>query len=184
MTQSILALPDSDIAPVTEGAAGRVALNNCERGDISEEMFDVEARRRGWLVASGRGKGRDFDSIVKRPSLIRPVSVQTKLAHWYEDKQSYLVRCATAQTYSATAFDVLAVHLADRNQFVFFLRSELGNRVGFRYQPLEFRKKRQCRGAVINRDPNNWELLDQVAATNSQESSGVSQQMSDPLLNI
>ena len=162
MTQPLLlAMPDTDMDPVADQATFN--LNSCEMGDISEDAFDLEARKRGWLVASGRGKGRDFDSIIKRPHLIRPVSVQTKLAHLDKNRGSYRVKCSSKFSYTKTAFDVLAVHLADRNQFVFFLRSELGGRGCFRYMPLNLRKNKEFVSAVPYRDPDNWHLLDEVA---------------------
>jgi hypothetical protein len=162
MTQPLLlAMPDSDIAPVTDQAMFN--LCSCEMGDISEDSFDLEARKRGWLVASGRGKGRDFDSIIKRPHLIRPVSIQTKLAHLDKNRGSYRVKCSTKSSYTETAFDVLAVHLADCSQFVFFLRSELGDRGGFRYMPINLRKRKEWVSAVSYRQPGNWNLLDEVA---------------------
>jgi hypothetical protein len=165
MTQPLLlAMPDSDIALVTEGAVIGVVLNCVDKGDLSEDAFDMESKRRGWLVAYGRGKGRDFDTIVKRPNLVRPVTVQTRRAQWDNKQKSYQVSCMTASgIYSETAFDVLAVHLFDVDQFVFFLRSEIGSRTGFRYMPAHLRKIKQYANSVPYRDPNNWHLLDEVA---------------------
>ena len=146
-----------------------VALNKCEKGDISEAMFDLAARRRGWIVASAHGKARDFDSVVKRPQLIRPVSVQIKLAQQIRyDSGScfYQVTCkqgATKQSYSSTAFDILAVHLFDVDKFVFYRREEIGNRLCFMYLLPEMRKYRTRKTAMPNRNPDNWELLDEVA---------------------
>ena len=181
MTQpALFALTDGEHSGVTEGgiivpAENHVLPNNCDKGDFSEDAFDMAARLRGYLVTSGRGKGRDLDSIVKRPHLLRPVSVQTKLARWTKhfrgDHWYYKVNCCQqGRPYSATAFDILAVHLADTNQFVFYTRAELGNRVGFVYLPEHLRKRRANPGSLSARDPDNWELLDQVAAADSQES--------------
>ena len=165
MTQPLLlAMPDSDMAPVAEGATFGVVLSCVDKGDLSEDAFDMEAKRRGWLVAYGRGKGRDFDTIVKRPNLVRPVTVHTRRAQWDDKQNSYQVSCTTASgLYSETAFDVLAVHLFDVDQFVFFLRSEIGSRTNFRYMPAHLRKYKQYANSIPYRDPNNWRLLDEVA---------------------
>ena len=179
MTQpSLFALTDGEHSEVTEGGItvpsnNAFLPNRCDKGDFSEEAFDMAARLRGYIVASGRGKGRDLDSIVKRPHLLRPVSVQTKLAQWKKHHRSnswyYQVNCAQmGKPYSPTAFDILAVHLADTDQFVFYTRVELGNRVGFVYLPEHLRKRKANSGSLSARDPDNWELLDQVAAPYSQ----------------
>jgi hypothetical protein len=181
MTQPVLfAVTDGEHSEVTESGivvpSNNVFLpNKCDKGDFSEEAFDMAARLRGYIVTSGRGKGRDLDSIVKRPHLLRPVSVQTKLAQWkrhYSDNWYYQVNCSQrGNPYSLTAFDILAVHLADTDQFVFYTRVELGNRVGLVYLPEHLRKRKANSGSLSARDPDNWELLDQIATADSQESS-------------
>jgi hypothetical protein len=68
--------------------------------------------------------------------------------------------------------------LGDTGRWVFYMRQELGNRVGTTYLPPELRKTAVSRAAPSPRDPDNWELLDQVAAIKAQESLGIGQPMS------
>ena len=167
MSVTGLPIADQECPATTDNACFADHIpNKCEKGDISEALFEIEAQRRGWLVASGRGKGRDFDSIIKRPSLIRPISVQVKMANWNATPRGhfrYTVKCSGSGPYSSTAFDVLAVHLPDSDRWVFYKREEIGNRIGIVYLPPEFRKKAVRRDAITSRDPDNWELLDEVA---------------------
>jgi hypothetical protein len=187
VTQPVLfAVEDGEHSAVTDGAA---SLSACDKGDISELAFEMEAQKRGWIVASARGKSKDFDAIIKRPHLIRPVSVQVKLANWAPGgggKRSqtpcrYAFHCGrVAGPYTATAFDILAVHLADLDKWVFYTRAELGNRRRSSYLPPELRKQAIKFTAPDARDPDNWELLDQVAAMYSQESLSIGQPLSYP----
>jgi hypothetical protein len=174
MSQPLLfAIGDGEHSAVTDGASPEVVLNNTEKGDISELVFELEAQRRGWIVASCRGKSRDIDLIVKRPHLVRPVSVQVKLAKWKmvaSGTWQYEMHCSKpakrnggSTCYSPTAFDIFAAHLADIGKWVFYTRHELGNRLGTSYLPPEARKRNVRAGALSARDPDNWGLLDEVA---------------------
>jgi hypothetical protein len=186
MMRALFAIEDGNHSQV---ALGGEALSACDKGDISELAFEIAAQKRGWIVASARGKSKDFDAIVKRSHLIRPVTVQVKLANWAAGGSGwkpggayrYSFPCGRLSgPYAVTAFDVLAVHLADIDKWVFYTRAELGNRRRSSYLPAELRKKAVRSSAPDARNPDNWELLDQVAAMYSQESLGVAQQMSDP----
>ncbi len=177
------ALEDGEHSAVTRGASG--ALNSCELGDISEMKFEIEAITRGWLVASPRGRARDFDCIIKRQST-RPITVQIKKAR----KQSefrYLFNTSRGLgkngrrvAYSYSAFDVLAVHLSDLDRWIFFSRQDLGERQGAAYTLPENRKQAQHSHSMDARNPDNWELLDRVAAMHSQESGGMGLRTSYP----
>jgi hypothetical protein len=175
------ALEDGEHSPVTQG----LSLSKNQLGDDSELAFELHAVRRGWTVATPRASAQDFDAIVKRPNY-RPIVVQVKRA-WATPTGGYSVPCCRRRpngrvSYSKDAFDVLAAHLPDSDQFVFFTRTEIGDSGKLSFLPASNRKNaRRSDATVADRLPDNWELLDQVAAIYSQESQGVSQQMSDPL---
>jgi hypothetical protein len=161
-------------------------LQAAPKGTIVERRFEIEALERGYEVAMHSGGGKDFDYIVRLPGG-RPVVVQVKTGVWDEARGRYQIdNHSNSKIYSANAYDVLAVYLPDRKQWLLYTRAELGNRLKTSYTPPELRRrlrKTYCgiHGETIaDRDPNNWELLDQVAAMYSQESLGVAQQMSDP----
>jgi hypothetical protein len=123
----ISALTDSDMAPVTEDAALDCSLGSVQKGTISEKLFEVCALRRGWYVASNSGGGDDFDHIIKRPEKSNGVVIQTRLAQgrFIHGTWRYTISFCqqNGRPYSLTAFDVLAVHLADADEFIFFTRA-------------------------------------------------------------
>ncbi len=174
------ALEDGEHSAVTEG----LALSKNQLGDVSELAFELHAIRRGWTVATPRGSAQDFDAILKRPNL-RPIVVQVKRA-WASPKNGYSVPCCRRRptgrvSYSTDAFDVLAAHLPDTDQFVFFTRGEIGGVGKLSFLPAPSRKNsRRSDATVADRDPDNWELLDQVAAMYSQESLPLGQPLSHP----
>lgn len=183
MSEELFALEDGEHSSVSFGGSPQCG-NDFDRGGLSEIAFELDAIKRGWLVASARGSGRDFDYILKRPHLIRPVSVQVKYARWRKNATGswhYAIKCnRRLGAYSPTAFDILAAHLGDTGAWVFYTRQELGNRTGTTYLPPQLRKTAVSRAAPSPRDTDNWELLDQVAAPDCQESLGVGQPLSDP----
>ena len=182
MTQpALFALTDGEHSEVTEGAAPTsFDISRPVRGAITERLFEAAALSRGWEVASNIGGGKDFDHIVRKPTL-RPIVVQIKLASWDEKNNSYKIHNATASgLYSAHAYDVMAAYLEDLNKWVFYSRPELGNRISTTYTPPQSRKNATKKSAPDARDPDNWELLDQFADMYSQVSLGVTQQMSHP----
>ena len=167
MTQPLLlAMPDSDIAPVTTDAIIHVVSRN-DKGRISELEFEKQATLRGWSVATPRAGAKDFDCIIKRPTT-RPLVIQIKKATSVRSGQSFYITCCQkppnqpAKPYSAQAFDVLAAHLYEPDEWIFYKRSELGQRTTTSYTHDHLRatiKKSACDA----RDPNNWHLLDEVA---------------------
>ena len=194
MTQPpLIATLDSDMAPVTEDALVESrALSRVELGHVSEKAFDLEATKRGWLVATHSGGGADFDFIIKKPHILRPVVMQVKKAHLIIDSSSsrhYKIRAGRRLyhrrgivRYSETAFDILASHLSDIDGWVFYTRRELSNRASTTYSLPEHRKLATKFSAMDARDPNNWHLLDQVAESPiaNQESLGVGPPLSYP----
>ena len=172
MTQpALFALTDGEHSEVTEGGVlTAFDINRTVRGAITERLFEAAALSRGWEVASNIGGGKDFDHIIRKPAL-RPIVVQIKLASWEAKNNSYKIHNATTSgIYSAHAYDVMAAYLEDLNKWVFYSRPELGNRISTTYTPPQSRKIATRKSAPNARAPNNWELLDQVAATYSQES--------------
>lgn len=170
MTQPLLlAVPDSDIAPVTNDAVISAGTNRMGgpswlTGNISEKLFDLEATRRGWLVAINAGGAPDFDFIIKRPISLGCVVVQVKTPYWHERKKQYIIRaCSNNGSYSSAAFDVLACYLREAGEWLFYTRAEIGARLVTSYTPPDMRQKATKFSAPGARQPNNWELLDDVA---------------------
>jgi hypothetical protein len=186
MTQPVLfAVEDGEHSAVAEGGIVDFESNDY-KGKVSEAAFAYQAVLRGWDVIDA-GAAPDYDRIVKRP-YTRAILVQVKRAYRDEGRTLYIVNCSKSrkgasgrQQYSATAFDILAVHLADIDQWVFYTRAEIGNRVRATYILPHERKNKTSVIAMAARDPDNWELFDQVAAMYSQESLGVAQPMSHPI---
>ena len=188
MTQALFAIEDGKHLPVTTSAV--VGLESADyKGKVSEAAFAYQAVLRGWDVIDAGGAA-DYDRILKRPHT-RAVLVQVKRAYRDSERTLYVVNCSKSrkdaggrQQYSVTAFDILAVHLADVDRWVFYTRSEIGNRHTATYILPKERKNKTSVIAMSARDPDNWELFDQVAAMYSQESLGVTQPMSYPQLYI
>jgi hypothetical protein len=168
MTQPLLlAMPDSEFAPVTEDAAMDLSVSSNSKGNISEKLFEVGALRRGWSVATNSAGAEDFDHVIKRRWQARGVVVQTRMAFLgiINGKLRYKVGFlkTDGSRYSETAFDVLAVHLPDTDEFIFFTRVEIGARKGTTYTRRE-QLSRACNSSAMDfRDPNNWHLLNEVA---------------------
>jgi hypothetical protein len=176
MTQPLLlAVPDSDIAPATQDAVVDVApdeaaryrrqksAENNKRSKIAELLFLQNAIELGYEVKWMQGNCKGYDIILERRGM-RPMFVQVKSTGPQAGRSDYVVRnCSEGVVYDAAAYDVLAVHLYDRNEWVFYTRSELGNRTTTSYMPAEFRQYAARNRACDARDPNNWHLLDEVA---------------------
>ena len=196
MTQpALFALTDGEHSGVTEGgvivpagAAGRSAkaAEERKRGDIAEYLCAIELTKRGYACNVIGGNCKGYDIIAGR-SDVRSQFVQVK--HGFLDKRKnyyYIYNCSSKRcdVYSATEYDILACYLWDRAQWLVYGRAEFGNRPSTTYTPPELRQhSRKSNIGIADRQPNNWELFDQLAMANSQESLGVAQQMSDPILN-
>ena len=103
------------------------------------------------------------------PNEMRPMFVQVKHAflttgrNYGAGKFYDICNAKNGAVYSSTAYDVLAVYLWDRREWVLYSRAELGGRHGTTFTPPELRL-RAVRGSGCDaRDPNNWHLLDEVA---------------------
>ena len=144
-------------------------------GTIVERIFEAEALSRGYEVAANTGGARDFDYIVRKPGH-RPVVVQVKAAYWNAHCRGYGIRNVSqrGKLYAAHAYDVLASYLKEKGQWLFYARSEWGDRKRTTYRPPEMRRRprhTKCgkRGKVMpDRNPDNWELLDKVAQSFTQ----------------
>jgi hypothetical protein len=172
VTQPILfAVEGGEHSPVTEGATNGDARNHEDefvRGDLAELMFCVEARKRGYWVKWMQGNCKGYDVILERDGM-RPMFVQVK--HLFRQKHKgchqYKVpnTAGRSRVYSLTAYDVLACYLWDRDQWVFYMRKELGARCATSYMPAEYRRRRQRSHALSHRQPDNWDLIEEVAAS-------------------
>jgi len=177
MTQAIFAIPDSDFAPVTEDgiivcpdAAERCAkaAEQLARADIAEFRCAEQLTQRGYscTVLGGRFKG--FDIIADRED-IRPQHVQVKHGFLTDNRYIIVNRGGDSQIYSPTAYDILVYYMWDRDQWLVYGRAEFGDMSGISYMPPDLRKNaRPRRPGPADRDPNNWELFDQLAAPNPQ----------------
>jgi hypothetical protein len=181
MTQPLLlAMPDSEFAPVTEdalieqpadGAARarreKVAEQN-KRAKFAEVLFCLKGIELGYDVKWMQGNCKGYDIILERNEM-RPMFVQVKHAflttgrNYGAGKFYDICNAKNGAVYSSTAYDVLAVYLWDRREWVLYSRAELGGRHGTTFTPPELRL-RAVRGSGCDaRDPNNWHLLDEVA---------------------
>lgn len=157
----ILATPDSDMAPVTEGAMFDVKLTDKQKGDIAEKAFDLAASLRRYTVCRPSGEVPDFDFIVMHPSGVWIV-IQVKWAS-KEGNRYKVPNNSGGVLYSADAFEVLAAYLPDLNRWVFYTRAELGNRIKTAFIPAIDRRRAAKSSAPDHREMDNWELLDEVA---------------------
>lgn len=202
MTQpNLFALTDGEHSEVTEGGIIVPAdnIDHCEqsaeerkRGDIAEFRCAEQLTLRGYscTVLGGRFKG--FDIIADRHD-IRAQHVQVKHGFLTSEPshQRYRIHNSTkgGTLYSVNAYDILVFYMWDRDQWLVYSRAEFGNRTNTSYVPPELRRaaRKSSSGAhgeaIADRQPNNWELFDQLAIANSQESLGVPQPMSHPLPN-
>ena len=187
----ITAIPDSDMAPVTEGAmmtGASLGLTDKQRGDMAEFEFCKLIRMRGWEVKHLGDGTPGFDVLATKPD-VRPLLTQVKHGFLCKDPNwnSYHYKIFNekqGKIYGPTAYDILAFYMWDRDQWLLYCRREFGNRRSTTWTPPELRKYKPSKKALEDRDPNNWELLDQVAAIRSQESLGLGQPLSDPIVNI
>ena len=183
MTQPLLiATLDSDMAPVTQGAVienllDEEAQNRREkqaekirRSKIAELLFCLKATELGYEVKWMQGNCKGYDIILERAGM-RPMFVQVKYvlakpANAGGDSKYYdISNSSHGARYDRTAYDVLAVYLWDRNEWVLYTRDELGNRIGAKYTPPDLRIRTVRLGACDARDPNNWHLLNEVAGS-------------------
>lgn len=172
MTQPILfALEDGEHSPATDGATVEqpAKRDDVRKGAIVERLFEIAALERGYEISVNIGGGKDFDYIIRAPGG-RPIVVQIKTGYFSAGNRYYEIRNSTKSgIYSASAYDVLAVYLPDRNQWLFYSRRELGNRQRTSYVPREMRSRARmsCYGhhgeTIADRDPDNWELLHDAA---------------------
>lgn len=158
----IFATPDSDMAPITEGAAFDARLTDKQKGDIAEKAFDLAASLRRYTVCRPSGEVPGFDFIVMHPSgawIVIQVKWATKEGSRYKVPNN-----SNGVLYSADAYEVLAVYLPDLNRWVFYTRAELGNRIKTAFIPAADRRRAAKSSAPDHREVENWNLLDEFAA--------------------
>jgi hypothetical protein len=203
VTQPLLfAVEDGEHSAVTEGGIivpadaadcpSRDYDEERKRGDIAEYRCAIELTFRGYVCTVVGGNCEGYDIIANRRD-IRPQFVQVKhgFLRGEPTQQRYRISNGTKtggvyRAYSANAYDILAFYMWERDQWLIYGRAEFGNRTTAGYTPPDLRRKaRSSIGAygelIADRQPNNWELFDQLAMANSQESLGLPPPMSDPL---
>jgi hypothetical protein len=151
MTQAILAIPDSDMAPVTQHAV--IELSDSRKGDLAEALFIAGCLRRGHQVFKAFGNDHASDYVIICANA--PVMTQVKTAT-IDERGDYTIsakrgRGPTTRPYGRGDFDVLVAYLPDRDALVFWTFDEICGRQNVRYNPAR------------HRQPSNWETLNQVA---------------------
>ena len=148
MTQSSFNL-GSELCPTALPMATASAV-----GAASEAFFAAQALAAGWGAYLPLAGDSLIDVVISRNSNL--FSAQVKTALWR--KTSYLIETrhrlsgGKNAAYCASDFDVLAVFLPDRKQFVFWKSCELvAGKGSFCYRP------------DADRSPNNWTLLDDLS---------------------
>jgi hypothetical protein len=150
----IFAMEDGDHSPVT---GSHIELSACRKGDVAEALFIAGAQMRDYDVFKPFGHAQTADlCLVKSGS--SPMLAQVKTAWKATDRNnSYSVNigkgCSSKHAYKPGDFHVLAAYLPDRNEFVLWSLPDLKGRITLRYSPEK------------HRAPNNWELLDKIAAS-------------------
>jgi len=163
----LLATPDSDIAPVTEGC---IVLSDSRKGDLAEAILIAGCIRRGFEVfkAFGNDHSSDYVLICNAARVMAQVKTAT-----LDERGDYTIstkrgRGLTRRPYARGDFDVLVAYLPDRDALVFWSFDDICHRQNVRYNPAR------------HRQPGNWEVLNKVAA----QLLGLGQPMSDPIVNI
>jgi hypothetical protein len=144
-----------DITKIVSRSSAATELSACRKGEISETLFIAGAMVHDWEIFTPFGHAQTADLCLVRPGA-RPITVQVKTArrNSARPKHHQINCCRTSGApYQPGDFDVLAVYLADLNQFVFYSMQDLNGRAGMSYNP----------EADHHRNPGNWELLNDVA---------------------
>ena len=171
MTQPVLfAVEDGEHSAVAEGGCA----GNLEKGNSHTIEFFYAATRRGWhIYAPVFNDGVAADCVGTKPGL-PSILFQNKTGTIERGRPGYGICASRGSTikrpYAKHDFDILVAYLPDRKQFAFFTYDQVNGRKMVRYDPNTHFK------------PNNWELLDQVAAMYSQESLSMGQPLSHPIL--
>ena len=130
---------------------------SCVIGDDSENEFAYLAAKRGWWVYTPLTGSHDRPSDIILFKLHRPVAVQIKTANIYPDRDNaYGIQSCQGKNktaYPEGSFDVLAAFLPDVKDFVFYTYEEVGGRKKIYYCP-----------RTQDKQPGNWELLEQFVA--------------------
>ncbi len=131
-------------------------MTSCQKGAYAEMLFCAHVGYRGWEVYMPIGHAQTADVCIFKPPG-RAITVQIKSAFWDETKQSYVINSSRGQSskaaYATGDFDILAAWLPDVEEFVLWRFDEICDRKRIRYSP-----KR-------HRQPNNWELLEELITT-------------------
>jgi hypothetical protein len=127
-------------------------LSARDKGAHAELLFCAEAGARGYTIFTPLVGSPKADVCIKMGQ--GPyVGIQVKRACFNTQADGfYKVHTSARQKrYSTGDFDVLAAYLPDRNVFVFWRLEEVSQYGQISYSPGR------------HRDPDNWELLDDVA---------------------
>lgn len=178
MTQAVLfATPDSDIAPVTQDAIVGLNLGQRDyeqeklRGKIAELRCCEQIARLGWHYTMMGNGHSGYDIIAERENtalqriqvkhgFLRPPPSGRKGAPFYK-----ICNHKSGKIYGPAAYDFLVFYMYDRDQWLVYHRTEIGSRHDVIWIPPDLRRGLARPGSVPQRNPNNWELLNEMAAS-------------------
>ena len=151
MTQAIFATYEDLQPPVPKAAVRK--MPECLVGDLSEALFNAGCIVHNWEPFKAFGHSHASDWVLVRGHLRVAVQVKTATMDARGDYPIDVTRGGknNHRPYAAGDFDVLAVYLPDRNQFVFYTFADIRGRKKVRYNPAR------------HHQPGNWHLLDEVA---------------------
>ena len=131
-------------------------MTACDKGDHGEFYFCAHVTERGFKVLVPWGHSATSDIwIVKAPA--RPISVQVKRA-WFDPKRkSYGITVSKGSSvkkaYKQGDFDVMVAFLPDQKNFVLWS-----------FEDVRGRKRISYTQHKADRQPGNWEVLEQFVA--------------------
>ena len=135
-----------------------ILSSTSQNGDICEQQFCLDAKKRGYEVFMPIGHATKVDVAIKKASG-NLVAVQVKKGYWCKNKKGYVIMCGTKGNqksknikhvpYQYGDFDILGGFIFDLNIWVFLdigAVSKLKNH--YLWRP------------AIGKPENNWNIFD------------------------
>ena len=129
-----------------------------QNGDICEQQFCLDAKKRGYEVFMPIGHATKVDVAIKKASG-NLVSVQVKKGFWCNHAKCYMVACGSHGNrksrnighipYTYGDFDILAGHIYDLDKWVFLdITAVLKTKRFYRWRP------------ALGKPEDNWNIFD------------------------
>ena len=129
-----------------------------QNGDICEQQFCLDAKKRGYEVFMPMGHATKVDVAIKKASG-NLVSVQVKKAYWSNQSKCYRISCGTKGNrksrntahvpYTYGDFDILAGHIYDLDIWVFLDITTVSKaKQIYPWRP------------AVGKPENNWDIFD------------------------